>query len=354
MRSHPRRIIRVCALSILATPISGCGLTVPQLAEPYDRVFDKDATLHMEKQIKLSIWCELKDAVRAVRDDEDNKRAYVRYGTRVNTNVDGPLPDCWGAQMTLTFTVDEKTAFTPGVSFNTPMHDAPVNFVGEVVGADPITSAVTYGAKAVSQSYAFGLGGELSSNATRVDTYNSYYTIKNLAKQPPPPDVDACGPIKKRDEEHVGRASRSSPFLIEGNLGVREWLTQAWKMNAFLRSSREEDTPAGLPAKPFDGGSADVMSYHIQFKIVSSISVAPSWTLVRISTPSSPLFDTNRTRTHELLITIGPGAKPPKVVAERAGPTREVAGNGGPSDSASQVHNAQLIGSAVANAIRSR
>ncbi|HEU0148686.1 MAG TPA: hypothetical protein VFR21_17650 [Bradyrhizobium sp.] len=333
-------------LTLLCAAAAGCGLAVPQIAEPWDRVLDPDATKSMERQIKLAIFCELRYAVLDVRNDPNNYPDFVSYGKRQNTNVDVPLPDYWGAQVALTFTVDESTKFSPGVSLNTPMHDASVHFKGEVIGAaDPLTAAFTFANKVVPQSYAFGLGGVVSSEANRVDQYNSYYTMNELGKPIPPSFI--CD--RENDETLVGPPSHSSPFLIKSSLGVGDWLRQAWPVNNFIRSSRADDKVGGLPIKTFEGGAADVMSYHIKFEIVSSINATPTWNLVRVSTTSNPLLDVGRTRTHELLITIGPGGVIPNVVAARR---LGIATGGGPSTDAFAVHNAQLIGSAVANALR--
>lgn len=342
--------LRTCPLVWGLVALSGCGLTVPQIAESYDIAFNPNATQDMERQIKQAVYCELKQAVYQVRGG--TKTRYFERGSLQNTNVDGPLPDYWGAQVTLTFTVDESMAFSPGATLNTPMHDAPVNFVGQLVDGDALTSAISYGPKALSQSYAFGLGGKLSSDANRIDVYNSYYTIQELSRQPPPqlpPDQYICGPVY--DDSNLGPRSHSSPFLISGNLGVRDWLVQAWPVTSYLRSTRAEEKVAGLPVATFSGGSADVMSYHIKFEIVSNGSVTPSWSLVRVSTTSNPLFSAERKRTHDLLVTVGPGSVLPKVT--RAGIPYFAAGPyPAPSASATAIHNSQLFESAVAAALR--
>jgi hypothetical protein len=336
---------REAFLIAIAVALSGCGLAVPDIAEPYDRIFDKDATLHMEQQIKRAIYCELKEAVHAVRGLENPE--YLHYGQRETTNVDSRLPDFWGAQVTLTFTVQEASKFAPGISLKTPMHDAPVNFIGQVIGASAPLSAITYGARKISQDYAFGLGGELSAEANRIDTYNYYYTIHHLNK-PYPPTLDVCDP--EYAKQLVGPKSYSSLFTVQSNLGIKEWVQQAWEMTDFLRSSRVGNKITGLPIA-YDNAKSDVMSYDIKFKVVSSGNVTPSWDLVRVATTGNPLFTTSRERTHELLITIGPGKAPPAVT--RLGrPALVTAEPSGPSSAAQEIHNARLIGSAVAAALQ--
>jgi hypothetical protein len=85
-------------------------------------------------------------------------------------------------------------------------------------------------------------------------------------------------------------------------------------------------TPSGAGAK-----KPDTVTYEIKFVIVSSGNVTPTWKLVKVSANTSgTFFSTGRTRTHDLIITIGPqGAV------------------------SLQAHFASQIGNAVANANRS-
>jgi hypothetical protein len=52
----------------------------------------------------------------------------------------------------------------------------------------------------------------------------------------------------------------------------------------------------------------DIISIEIKFIIVSNGNVTPTWKLLRISanTGNTPLFNLGRTRTHDVIITIGP------------------------------------------------
>ena len=81
-------------------------------------------------------------------------------------------------------------------------------------------------------------------------------------------------------------------------------------------ASKRSTTGAGGGASPGGAGSgggggapkADTISYEIKFIIVSSGNVTPTWKLVRVSanSGSTPFFSTGRTRTHDLIVTIGP------------------------------------------------
>jgi hypothetical protein len=281
----------------------------------------------MEMQIKRAVYCELRDAINIARGNY-NERYYGKHV--VTTKEDQPLPDSWGAQITFTFTVDETSKLTPGLTMNTPMPSA----ISVFQGSAPVTTP---------QSFAFGLGGTLSTQATRVDTFDTFYSIgdiayvysqKNICDYPNP---DLMGPD-----------SASSLLLVKSNLGIKEWLPQAFQVADFLRSSRAAETGEG----PALGGSAahaaDSMSYHIKFIVISSINATPTWKLVRVSANTSgTLLDVNRTRTHDLLLTIGPGSVE-KVKTKGGAVARQVV----PSQSAANSHLAQQIGSAVAAALR--
>ncbi len=94
------------------------GLAPPQIAEPYDRIFDQNATLNMEKQIKRAIYCELKNAVRTVKGGPTAR--HFHYGEDQTTNVDVPLAIIGARKSRSAFTVDEKSAFAPGLLLKSP------------------------------------------------------------------------------------------------------------------------------------------------------------------------------------------------------------------------------------------
>ena len=324
---------------MLGLALSGCGITVPQIAEIYDRL-DPNATLNMELQIKKAIFCELREAAIVARD-EGFKRGY--RGRDVTTVEDTALPHTWGAQIELTFTVDESTALAPGLSLLTPMHEAPVNFAGQTIGATGFLDAVTFGPRKIAQSYSFGLGGKLSSEAKRIDKYDYYYSMKHLIDDATNDDIchDPATPFD-------GPQSHSSLFLVRSNLGIKEWLPQAVFLNNFMRSSRGSASHEGPPL----GEKSDSFSYDIKFVVVSDGNVTPTWTLVRVATTSNPLFDTARNREHEVLITIGPGRTADFTpVRNNRLPSYRVPVSG-PSPEAANAHLASQIGNAVARAVR--
>jgi hypothetical protein len=296
----------------------------------------------MEAQVRKAIYCELRKAIKLVHLGRA-KNTYL--GTDVTTDQDQPLPDNWGAQITLTFMVDEKTTLNPGLSLLTPMHSAPVNFVGETIGATGLVAANTFTPLSFPQSYSFGLGGTVAADASRYDKFYSYYTIGELGTTFS--DNDVCH--KTNEELRISPDSTSTP-LIEGNLGIYDWLVSAALSNNFLRSSRAAPNGEGVALTSGNFG-ADSISFDIKFVLRTEGNVTPTWKLVRVAANTgSSFFDTFRERTHEVQITIGPGATT-KVKTSRGSRELVVAG---PSSGAAALHQAGQIGSAVANSLRSQ
>jgi hypothetical protein len=107
-----------------------------------------------------------------------------------------------------------------------------------------------------------------------------------------------CKPGNDLFERLQWKPASSSPFILQSDLGIKEWLEGAMFTNVLLHSV---DVPTGASPKP------DVISYEIKFVIVSSGTVTPSWKLVKFSANTSgDFFSAGRTRTHDLIITIGP------------------------------------------------
>ena len=272
-------LFRTPLLVALAIAESGCGLSVAQLPEVWD-ASDPDATAHMEMQIKTAIFCELRKG--AITARRVNSSQYYYGKENVTSADDLPFPEL-GAQVTLTLTADEKTSLTPSVSLK-----------------DPIAPKAVFGQN-VAQSFTMGFGGTLSSQNVQYDKFNFYYTARDLIRGAGPNDICGSPPTAL-----LGPKSASSPFVNGTNLGIEEWLPGAVAVTDFQRSSRAKKTGEGGPLGSGGSFASDSITYDNKFVIVSDGNVTPTWNLVRIGTGSSSLFDLNRTRTHELLITVGP------------------------------------------------
>ncbi|MCK1306214.1 MULTISPECIES: hypothetical protein [unclassified Bradyrhizobium] len=301
-------------LVALGCTLTGCGLSYSRLPEVWDQAGDPNATRDMERQVKNAIYCELKFG----RDEIRRLPVPVRLvnGKQVSTAEDAYMPGSWGVLIQLTLQADEKSSVTPGASYKMPL--------------------------ANSQTFTFGLGGQLSSENLHSHKYNFYYSANDLAE---PMIGSSCAPGFP-----LGPRSTSSPFVDASNLGIREWLVDAVQVIDFHRSSRATANGEGPPLG-VAGTQSDSSQYDNKFIITTDASMAATWSLVRLSTPSSPLLDASRTRTHELLMTLAPGASSFQAVTDKRG---KVVGRivNGPSQAAVDAHNAALIGSAVANALR--
>jgi hypothetical protein len=280
----------------------------------------------MEMQIKSAIFCELRKGALEARQLNRGQQYYFGKAN-VTSPADIPFADNWGAQVTLTLTADEKTNLTPNATLKTPIAPTPV-----------------FGQN-VAQSFTLGLGATLSSQAVRYDKFNFYYTARDLIDYAGPNDICGSPPTAL-----LGPRSTSSPFVDGTQLGIREWLPGAVAVSDFQRSSRSALNGEGPPVANSASFSADSATYDNKFVIISEGSVAPTWNLVRVGTASTPLLDLNRTRTHELLITIGAGTGT-QVTDKKTG--KSVVVNSGPSAAAVNAHLASEIGSAVSTAIGS-
>src|SRR6266478_3476463 len=192
------RLLFSASMAIL---LSGCGLTYSRLPEVWDQATDPNATVDMEKQVKNAIRCELKKGTMEARALEPTSR-YVN-GKQVSNKEDAYMPDSWGVLVQLTLQADEKSSLTPGATFKNPLLN--------------------------SQSFSWGVGGQVSSENTHYHKYNFYYTAKELAV---PMIGSTCAP-----DFDLGPRTTSSPLVNASNLGIREWLVAAVQVIDFHRSS---------------------------------------------------------------------------------------------------------------------
>jgi hypothetical protein len=312
-------------LFVASSVLGGCGATVPDIKETWDADLPGDpdisknkppfsGTAQIEFEIRRKIYCELKAAVKDI-NRYHTWASDTPNGLRINQQM---LPNNWIAQLSLSLEVDESSALNPGVTLNQVLPNAIKTF--------GVGNTVTTG-----QSFSFGFGGTLSSTATRTDKFDPVYSIAWLMR--PYEKGNTCAPENDLFFQNHIVPAQSSPFLIISDLGIEKWLMGALLAEELLPSQ----PPINPPAKPKKktavltmvadaaggggGGSAGsgggggggalgpfAVSEEIKFVIVSNGNINPTWKLVQISanTGSSPLFGVGRTRTHDLIITIGP------------------------------------------------
>jgi hypothetical protein len=328
---------RLLAIVFVSCGLAGCGMAVPNIKEAWDQDYPGDPTSkpsptppiagagQIEFEIKKRIFCELASAVQTA----NHYNRTVTVGKEV-VKSGGLIPADWGAQTSLSLEVDESSALNPGVALNTPI----------IPGTHTFPGGVALPASQSAQSYSFGLGGTLSSTATRIDKFDAYYSVAKLL-EPFGPN-SKCNSAKPENDAFVriGVTPAQSSPLIVSDLGLTDWLVGAMFTNAQIPSVAQvprPTTPADLraerarlynqgyssaevtlimaskasPSAGSAGGATpkpDTVSIEIKFIIVSSGNVTPTWHLVRVSanTGTAPLFGVGRTRTHDLIITIGP------------------------------------------------
>jgi hypothetical protein len=295
---------RILMILLVCCGLVGCGLHVPDIKEAWDADKPEDSNGpripgagQIEFEIKKHVFCELGDAVKYV-----NSTFHASSGPSPDKLARLPalIPSDWAAQVALSLQVDESSALSPGVTLNTVLPNVVKTF-------GPGSSVTT------SQARNVGFGGTLSSTATRIDKFNPTWTIGYLMRANTPTSI--CHKENDPFTKDLGWApDTSSPFIIDGNLGIQDWLTGAMMTDLFIPS---QTVPAlanggvggGGGAGGGGGGGAhvDTISYEVKFIIVSNGNVTPTWKLVNVSANTTgTLFAAGRTRTHDLIITIGP------------------------------------------------
>jgi hypothetical protein len=263
----------VLLLTAIACNVSGCGSFVPEIEEFWAEPADVSVKVNA---IAGQVQCELRDALLYLLEQD------VRVAKLNPRLPDGKLDLKlswllnWSAQVTLTLTILESTSINPGLTLNTPLNNALTTY-GKTVVTTP-------------QSYMFGLGGTLSSTATRTDTITDIYSLRKFAKGPVPVN---CIP-----ETHA-----NGDLFVQSELKLKQWMSQA--VLGFYTNTLEK-----FPTKADSNVKNGFLSHDVKFEIVSNGNATPTWKLVRVSanTGNLPFFALNRDRTQDLLITMGPAA----------------------------------------------
>ena len=219
--------LAVCAALV------GCGTYVPNISEFPSNSVDES---QLVQKIVQAVTCELQDAVNHFYEKQQRKHLFI---------------DTWGAQLTLTLTVQESTTINPTAMWI------------------PNTIFSLFG------------GVNVSSDATRTDIINSFHTIQELLA------LKSCAPA----ERPVG------PFLLESDLKLENLL-----FDSQLASDTEQVNFNGKTSNP-----ANVISHEVKFIVTSSGNVTPAWKLSRVFTVNqgSIFLAALRNRTQDLLITLG-------------------------------------------------
>lgn len=231
-------------LTLVASALSGCGWVVPKIDPLSQTPYDTGIFVN---RIANQVKCELGKAVYDVIAEYQEK----------NANPVGWLAT-WGAKATLKIIVDEKSNISPGVLVTPPG--------------------------------VFSLAGDasLSSDATRTVTIGFFFVFADL--------LDPKTHKLPTKEPQI--CIHYSDILIESDLKLKEWVEAVGLIAA---------TPQTVSNPFVSGGPLDTTSHEVQFIVTLSGDVTPIWKLVSVTVnPGSSFLGATRTRTDDLLITMGP------------------------------------------------
>lgn len=206
--------------------------------------------------------------------------------------------DNWGVQMSLNFTMGENSAANP--------------------------NAIWFPPGAATSIFSLAGGANLSSDATRINKVGAFYTVRELR------ELKECEPGERP----------GGWMLMQSDLKLRDWLFD----NLSLSSSGLINFRRYKP----DGTGVNVLSHEVKFEIVTKGNITPSWKLARVTVnPSGSLLSASRTRTHDLILTLGP-----TVIVPPPPGRPQLVSTVVPARAAAEAHLSSEIGLAVSNGIR--
>jgi len=306
---------------LLALCLCGCGTATPSYHEFYD-TSDSDVLV---QAIIGHAQCEVREAVQYLYLDDIDAAVET---AKITHKTEIPKLDWlkgWDAQITLVMTVDEKTALNPSVALTPPLESAVTKF------ADKATTTTV-------QTQSFGIGVTGSVDATRKGTVSWLVNFSDLttpeALQAARVRRDQAYDLARQTHSKTIQSSCGSGKFIQGDLQIRDWLYSSL-LQAVVTRSGDKDFSQELSAEAA-AAKKDVLQDEITFVVLYGGNANPVWKLLRVSADSAttPLVGVQRTRTEDLLVTMGPAAP---LGLSPAAQNQELAG---------------LIGIAVANAIR--
>lgn len=257
--------------------LCGCGSFVPEIEEFWGAPVDVSVKVNA---ITAQVKCELREAVAYLHERDRllaKTKLLVKDKKTGKLSLDTKLDwlDNWSAQVTLTLNILESTALNPGLTLNTPLNNANTRY--------GTTTVVT------PQSYSFGLGGTLSSAATRIDTITALYNLAEFSNAVP------------TDRTCIPETHANGDLFIQSDLKLKQWLSEA--VLPLYTTTIDK-----FPTKPISSVKNGFLSHEVKFQIVSNGNATPTWKLVHVSANAGnlPLFATSRDRTQDLQITMGP------------------------------------------------
>jgi len=184
-----------------------------------------------------------------LRDAVSDLRAAYPQGTFINS---------YGIQTTLTLTYEEKGTLGPTVNWLPP---------------SPATAVFNLGA-----------GFSFSSDATRKNVIDGYYLVSDL-----------------QNARCSDAARPNGPFLLQSDLKLSDWLFSAVRASL---TNVVNFKNASLATKD------SILQHEVKFVIDTSANATPTWKFKLVTVdPSGTLLSADRSRTNDLLITLGPAVQ---------------------------------------------
>jgi hypothetical protein len=249
-------------------PISGCGVQVPEMTLSTDPVSTPNLLNGIITHIKAELECAV---VRLYNDDQFRAK-----------QTHNPPSLAWLAsgvgKASITLTADEKSIFNPTAIYLQNFPAITQNFLNKSVATTPRNFGLTGGVN-------------VSSDATRVIQVDYSFDFSK----------DFFGdPKLKRSDEVKYLCSPYSGVFMDGDLKIYD------SFNAILTPYQEYPNNKSEDTK-FVSGSSSTMQTHITFIVAGTGSITPAWKLVPVSfnVNSNPFYQSGRTRTDDVIITIG-------------------------------------------------
>jgi hypothetical protein len=168
---------------------------------------------------------------------------------------DGTFIDGYGIQTTLTLTYQEKGTLAPSVNWFPP---SPASAIFNI-----------------------GAGINLSSDATRKNVIDGYYLVSDL-----------------KNARCSDAARPNGLFLLQSDLKLSEWLFTA--VSASLTNTVNfRNTALGV--------KESILQHGVKFVVDTSANATPTWKFKLVTVnPGGTFLNIDRSRTNDLLITMGP------------------------------------------------
>jgi hypothetical protein len=255
------------AMGVVLT-LAGCGIRVPDIQEnPWASQPDV-----LVQAILASIRCEIKDAVvYVINNDWRNSQEYHQPAGAYWLYRD------WGVQVQVTLTTDELGGLSPSGSY--------MPNIFTLIG-----------------------GATISSEATRTDIVNYYYTIKELySGRDSHGNPELYGHVTPCNQSYLDKIVDNpnrpvGSLLIKSDLKLREWLDAA--VLSYVTNVMPINIPENAKKSP---DAKNGISHDVKFQVITNGNITPMWKLALATiNPTAPFASASRTRTHDLLVTFGP------------------------------------------------